>query len=366
MKIEVIVGENDPVIYLIEKMKFFVGKDTTCEVVIQDHEVSRKHLEIISQGGNVFVVDLGSTNGTYLNEEKIAVGEKIEFHSFFPIRLGTNVLLSRVEDEQIEVNEQKNVSNALSTSDSTVVVSLKDLRTPKTQSMVQKKLNRQKKNSEKKAVDSKIRKKISISPANIIALIILCGAGVYTITTKLNTGESQKLAGKSIVVPEITSAKKLKQDALLIPAIQLVFEKEKCMKDAEILMCTTIGKARLENETLYVQVNGKKHFDEAIRIAGADFPAHGLSQIASALFLMDEIKPDFHYATVKNYQLVFALYPDETSRRISVVVSIKPENLENVKVLLIRRRLDAIKEKGLEVLKFTEDYYRVTENLNAT
>jgi len=48
-----------------------VGRDPKSDVVIKSETVSKSHLKIIPKGDQFFIVDLGSTNGTYVNGEKI-------------------------------------------------------------------------------------------------------------------------------------------------------------------------------------------------------------------------------------------------------------------------------------------------------
>ncbi len=49
-----------------------MGRASGCEVKLDDQRVSRKHFEIRFDGSQFWVVDLGSTNGTYLGEERIS------------------------------------------------------------------------------------------------------------------------------------------------------------------------------------------------------------------------------------------------------------------------------------------------------
>jgi predicted component of type VI protein secretion system len=42
-----------------------------CEVVLPDPEVSRRHATIRSEGGSLAIEDLGSTNGTYVNDHRV-------------------------------------------------------------------------------------------------------------------------------------------------------------------------------------------------------------------------------------------------------------------------------------------------------
>jgi FHA domain len=49
-----------------------MGRDKSCELVLADAEVSRKHARLETQGGVVFVRDLESRNGTFLNGQRLS------------------------------------------------------------------------------------------------------------------------------------------------------------------------------------------------------------------------------------------------------------------------------------------------------
>lgn len=51
--------------------KFSIGRGENCDVQIAHHLVSRNHAEVFTQEGDWWLKDLGSTNGTYLNGERI-------------------------------------------------------------------------------------------------------------------------------------------------------------------------------------------------------------------------------------------------------------------------------------------------------
>lgn len=55
----------------ITSTPIIVGRDPRSDVVIKNETVSKSHLKIIPKGDQFFLVDLGSTNGTYVNGEKI-------------------------------------------------------------------------------------------------------------------------------------------------------------------------------------------------------------------------------------------------------------------------------------------------------
>jgi pSer/pThr/pTyr-binding forkhead associated (FHA) protein len=49
-----------------------LGRGTEADVIVDDAGVSRRHAEVRAEGDQLTVVDLGSTNGTYVDGEKIA------------------------------------------------------------------------------------------------------------------------------------------------------------------------------------------------------------------------------------------------------------------------------------------------------
>jgi two-component system cell cycle response regulator len=57
--------------YVIEEDELTIGRDVKNSVVVDLDNVSRRHAKITVRDGKHFVVDLGSTNGTYLNDEEV-------------------------------------------------------------------------------------------------------------------------------------------------------------------------------------------------------------------------------------------------------------------------------------------------------
>jgi len=44
-----------------------IGRSRSCELVLGDDSVSRRHAMLAREGARIVVIDLGSTNGTFLN-----------------------------------------------------------------------------------------------------------------------------------------------------------------------------------------------------------------------------------------------------------------------------------------------------------
>ncbi len=57
--------------YSLDEDEFVIGREDKNHIVVDLDNVSRKHARVFIEGGKHFVDDLGSTNGTYLNDEEI-------------------------------------------------------------------------------------------------------------------------------------------------------------------------------------------------------------------------------------------------------------------------------------------------------
>ena len=69
---------------VLNRVPFTVGRKVDKDLVIPDPRVSRDHAQILQEGLDFFVVDLGSKHGTFVNGEriqrqKLARGDRLEF-----------------------------------------------------------------------------------------------------------------------------------------------------------------------------------------------------------------------------------------------------------------------------------------------
>lgn len=58
--------------YPLEKSEIFIGRDLSNDIVINDPEISRRHARLYIQGSSYVLEDLGSTNGTFVNGQRLA------------------------------------------------------------------------------------------------------------------------------------------------------------------------------------------------------------------------------------------------------------------------------------------------------
>lgn len=65
-------------VYEVTSNPFTIGKSQTCNLVIADKVVSRHHAEVVQYGDKYFIKDLSSTNGTFINGNKLMADTDIE------------------------------------------------------------------------------------------------------------------------------------------------------------------------------------------------------------------------------------------------------------------------------------------------
>jgi pSer/pThr/pTyr-binding forkhead associated (FHA) protein len=93
----VVKGEEPGRVIPIEKPRVTLGR-ADCDIVLADPELSRQHALIAIQGTSVRLEDLDSTNGTFVDEERIENRELTDRSEF---RIGTHELVFVMRDEEV-------------------------------------------------------------------------------------------------------------------------------------------------------------------------------------------------------------------------------------------------------------------------
>lgn len=91
-------------IYLETKDVWSLGRGTTCDLILQEASVSRNHCQVQFKDHEWIVQDLGSSNGTWLNgdrikEKKLQSGDKIQ--------LGSQMIVKFVLQDELEAQFQR-------------------------------------------------------------------------------------------------------------------------------------------------------------------------------------------------------------------------------------------------------------------
>jgi len=53
--------------------RVILGREETCDIILQDAEVSRRHCQISWEGNAYVIRDIGSTNGTFVNGSQVTL-----------------------------------------------------------------------------------------------------------------------------------------------------------------------------------------------------------------------------------------------------------------------------------------------------
>src|SRR5512136_148492 len=76
----------------LDKPVITLGREASSDIVLEDPQVSRRHARLTLQAGGYVIEDLGSTNGTFINEQRLTGAQPINLGD--KLRLGDNVVLS--------------------------------------------------------------------------------------------------------------------------------------------------------------------------------------------------------------------------------------------------------------------------------
>ena len=76
----------------ITSKSLFIGRDTDNDIQVQDPSVSRKHAKVFQKDSKVFIEDLRSQNGTWIDGAALKSGESYELAEGLPAAVG-NILI---------------------------------------------------------------------------------------------------------------------------------------------------------------------------------------------------------------------------------------------------------------------------------
>lgn len=86
----------------IEADSFIIGRSSKADIVVPHEGMSRQHCQIDVINGEIFVTDLGSTNGVLIDGHKIEPHKKIPYQTYLSLSFGA------VQSLQIDTEERLN------------------------------------------------------------------------------------------------------------------------------------------------------------------------------------------------------------------------------------------------------------------
>ena len=80
------------IIHLTENITNYLGRDFSCDIIFNDPTVSRKHCKIHTRKNGLFIMDSGSLNGTYINNDRIEANCYYALYEGDIIKMGNQIL----------------------------------------------------------------------------------------------------------------------------------------------------------------------------------------------------------------------------------------------------------------------------------
>jgi len=83
-----ISGQRSPRSIDIGKNSCVLGRGKECDIVINEDLISRKHLKISMEDNALYIEEMGSSNGSWINSHKLIIGKKMAYKNGDVIHLG--------------------------------------------------------------------------------------------------------------------------------------------------------------------------------------------------------------------------------------------------------------------------------------
>ena len=106
----VIAGPHTGKMFKLDRGETVMGRSPTTDLQLQDVGVSRNHARMTRVGDKVFVEDLQSANGTFLNGERISVAQQLEDGD--KITLGSTTVLKFTYHDKLDEDFQRQMFDA--------------------------------------------------------------------------------------------------------------------------------------------------------------------------------------------------------------------------------------------------------------
>ena len=101
LALAVLEGPGRGQVFRLSKTRMVLGR-SGADIVLYDPEVSRKHCAIEVHGSTATLIDLGTTNGTFVSDKSI---QRYELEHLSRFRIGATTLLFTVTDNRVAESE---------------------------------------------------------------------------------------------------------------------------------------------------------------------------------------------------------------------------------------------------------------------
>ncbi|PCJ62509.1 MAG: hypothetical protein COA79_03090 [Planctomycetota bacterium] len=96
-QLQIVSGPIKGEIRLLDGKEFCIGRSQDVEWVVEDSDISREHAHVSFKGDDIYINDLNSTNGIYINRQKIRQDSKLQNKDL--ILIGQSAFLFTEEED---------------------------------------------------------------------------------------------------------------------------------------------------------------------------------------------------------------------------------------------------------------------------
>jgi pSer/pThr/pTyr-binding forkhead associated (FHA) protein len=194
MKINYTLRDGEESERIITTSDCLIGRSPRCDIVVDHIGMSRQHCQIEVVNGEVFVTDLGSTNGVFIEGERIEAHKKVSYATYLNLSFGpiSNFQITIEDDAQ----EEPPPLRATPLHDTSDITKTRVISMP-----LELDRGTKKRTSGKDKAKKTIEKKKSDFPLlNILGILVLIGAVYWYIQRDSDVADSE--------LPSVTETKK--------------------------------------------------------------------------------------------------------------------------------------------------------------
>lgn len=92
IRINIFHGPDKNKSFEVHEDKVYIGRSPVNDIQVKDLSVSRRHLRVTRRDNSYFIMDLKSTNGTFIDGKEISPWKEVEVQEGIPIVMGMTVI----------------------------------------------------------------------------------------------------------------------------------------------------------------------------------------------------------------------------------------------------------------------------------
>ncbi|MBN1129716.1 MAG: DUF4388 domain-containing protein [Chitinispirillaceae bacterium] len=122
-----LVRYPDKPVQVPNKVKITIGRTDDNAIVLHEARISRKHAAIEFKKPNYLLTDLGSSNGTFLNNSKLCGPQAVALQNWDKIRIASAVYTVRIVEKQSEIIDEFKELRSRAQREVTEIINLNEL-----------------------------------------------------------------------------------------------------------------------------------------------------------------------------------------------------------------------------------------------